>query len=108
MEGVIVTLVLLVFAIIMFVWEKIPLSITAMTVAVCLTLTGVLTPKEAFLGFVDSNVLLFMAMFIVGAAFFDTGVAHAVGGLINRFAKTERVLQASCLRSYPIRGRQPY
>ena len=54
MEGVIVTLVLLVFAIIMFVWEKIPLSITAMTVAVCLTLTGVLTPKEAFLGFVDS------------------------------------------------------
>lgn len=69
MDGVIVTLVLLVFAIIMFVWEKIPLSITAMTVAVCLTLTGVLTPKEAFLGFVDSNVLLFMAMFIVGAAF---------------------------------------
>lgn len=92
MDGVIVTLVLLVFAIIMFVWEKIPLSITAMTVAVCLTLTGVLTPKEAFLGFVDSNVLLFMAMFIVGAAFFDTGVAHAVGGLINRFAKTERQL----------------
>lgn len=66
MDGVIVTLVLLVFAIIMFVWEKIPLSITAMTVAVCLTLTGVLTPKEAFLSNTGTTaVLIPLAMGLV-------------------------------------------
>ncbi len=48
MDAVTITLAFLVFAIVMFAWEKIPLSITAMIVAVGLTLTGVLTPMEAF------------------------------------------------------------
>jgi anion transporter len=52
----------------------------------------VLKPADAFAGFVNSNVLLFMGMFIVGAAFFDTGMAQKVGGLVTRFAKTERQL----------------
>ncbi|GLB61866.1 SLC13 family permease [Cytobacillus sp. NCCP-133] len=61
-------------------------------VAVGLTLTGVLDASEAFAGFVNGNVLLFMAMFIVGAAFFDTGMAQRVGGVVTKFAKTERQL----------------
>jgi len=92
MSPQIITLIFLVFAIVMFAWEKIPLSITAMIVAIGLSLTGVLTPEEAFSGFVNSNVLLFMGMFIVGAAFFDTGMAQRVGGLVTKFAKTERQL----------------
>ncbi len=89
MSSSIITLLFLVFAVVMFAWEKLPLSITAMTVAIGLTLTGVLEPKDAFSGFVDGNVLLFMGMFIVGAAFFDTGMAQKVGGLVTKFAKTE-------------------
>lgn len=92
MSPQIITLIFLVFAIVMFAWEKLPLSITAMIVAIGLTLTGVLKPADAFAGFVNSNVLLFMGMFIVGAAFFDTGMAQKVGGLVTRFAKTERQL----------------
>ena len=56
--SVMITLGFLVFAIVMFAWEKIPLSITAMVVAVGLHLSGVLSAKEAFAGFVDPNVLL--------------------------------------------------
>lgn len=92
MTDQIITLIFLVFAIVMFAWEKIPLSITAMVVAIGMTVTGILTPIEAFSGFVDSNVLLFMAMFIVGAAFFNTGMAQKVGGLVTKFAKSERQL----------------
>lgn len=92
MSPEIITLLFLIFAVIMFAWEKIPLSITAMIVAVGLTITGVLDASEAFSGFVDGNVLLFMAMFIVGAAFFDTGMVQKVGGVITKFAKTERQL----------------
>lgn len=92
MSHSIITLLFLIFAVVMFAWEKLPLSITAMIVAVGLTVTGVLEPGEAFAGFVNSNVLLFMGMFIVGAAFFDTGMAQKVGGLVTKFAKTERQL----------------
>lgn len=87
-----ITIFFLFFAIIMFAWEKIPLSITAMILSVGLIVTGVLTPAQAFAGFVDSNVLLFMGMFIVGAGFFETGMAQKVGGLVTMFAKTERML----------------
>lgn len=92
MDAISITLGFLVFAVIMFVREKIPLSITAMILSVGLTVTGVLSPKEAFAGFVDSNVLLFMAMFIVGAAFFETGMAQSVGSVITKLAKTEKML----------------
>lgn len=85
-----ITLGFLLFAIVMFAWEKIPLWVTAMIVAVGLTLTNILEAKDTFAGFTDSNVLLFMAMFIIGAAFFETGMAQRVGGLVTKFAKTER------------------
>lgn len=87
-----ITLLFLIFAVVMFAWEKIPLSITAMIIAIGMAVTGILTPTEAFSGFVNSNVLLFMAMFIVGAAFFNTGMAQKVGGLVTKFAKSERQL----------------
>ena len=76
----------------MFVTEKIPLGLTSMIVAVGLVLTGVLDLKTAFSGFIDSNVILFVAMFIVGGALFETGMANEIGGLVTKFAKSERSL----------------
>lgn len=92
MEPITITLCLLVFAILMFVWEKVPLAVTSMVVCVALVLTGVLDLKQAFAGFIDSNVILFVAMFIVGGALFETGMANKVGGVITHFAKTEKQL----------------
>lgn len=87
-----ITLLLLLFAIVMFVWERIPLALTAMIVCVALVLTGVLDSGEAFDGFVNSNVILFVDMFIIGGALFQTGMAAEIGGQVTRFAKTERQL----------------
>ncbi|MBQ9045704.1 MAG: SLC13/DASS family transporter [Oscillospiraceae bacterium] len=87
-----ITLLFLLFAIIMFVTEKIPLGLTSMIVCVGLCLTGVLDVKTAFSGFIDSNVILFVAMFIVGGALFETGMANEIGGVVTKFAKTERSL----------------
>ncbi len=92
MEPITLTLCLLVFAIVMFVWEKVPLAVTSMIVCVALVITGVLNIKQAFAGFIDTNVILFVAMFIVGGALFETGMANKVGGVITRFAKTEKQL----------------
>ncbi|MCD7998320.1 MAG: SLC13 family permease [Clostridiales bacterium] len=88
----IITLLFLAFAIIMFVTEKIPLGLTSMIACIGLIVTGVLEPKTAFAGFIDSNVILFVAMFVVGGAFFETGMANEIGGIVTKFAKTERSL----------------
>ena len=92
MSQVTITLLFLLFAIVMFVWEKIPLGVTSMIVCVGLVVTGVLDWKTAFSGFIDSNVILFVAMFIVGGALFETGMANKVGGVITHFAKSEKQL----------------
>lgn len=97
MNPISITLALLLFAVVMFVWEKIPLALTSMIICISLVLFGVLDVKTAFAGFVDSNVLLFVAMFIVGGALFETGMANKLGGIVTKFAKTERQLIVSVM-----------
>ena len=92
MSQITITLLFLLFAIVMFMWEKIPLGLTSMIVCVGLVVTGVLEWQTAFAGFIDSNVILFVAMFIVGGALFETGMASKIGGIVTHFAKTERQL----------------
>ncbi len=92
MTPISITLLILLFVIVMFVWEKIPLAVTSMIALIALILTGVLKPKDAFAGFVDSNLILFVAMFIIGGCFFETGMANKVGGIVTKFAHTEREL----------------
>ena len=92
MNPSVITSMFLLFAIIMFVTEKIPLGVTSMIVCIGLVVTGVLDVSAAFSGFIDSNVILFVAMFIVGGAFFETGMANKIGGIVTCFAKTERML----------------
>lgn len=92
MSQITITLLFLLFAIVMFMWEKISLGLTSMIVCVGLVVTGVLEWQTAFAGFIDSNVILFVAMFIVGGALFETGMANKIGGIVTHFAKTERQL----------------
>lgn len=87
-----ITLIFLAFAIISFVLEKIPLGLTATIVAIGLNLTGVLSNADTFAGYVNSNVILCVGMFVVGQALSETGMANKIGGLVTRFAKTERML----------------
>ncbi|MGN0978037.1 MAG: SLC13 family permease [Faecousia sp.] len=87
-----ITLIFLAFAIISFVLEKIPLGLTATIVAIGLNVTGVLSTSDTFAGYVNSNVILCVGMFVVGQALFETGMANKIGGLVTKFAKTERML----------------
>ena len=92
MNPTVLTLCFLGFAIVMFVLEKIPLALTATILSVGLCVTGVLSPSDAFKGYVNSNVILCVGMFVVGQALFETGMANKIGSLVTRFAKSERQL----------------
>ena len=87
-----ITLLFLAFAIISFVLEKIPLGLTATIVALGLNLTGVLETSETFAGYINSNVILCVGMFVVGQALFETGMANKIGGVVTKFARSERML----------------
>ena len=62
-----IALLFLAFAIVSFILEKIPLGLTATICALGLTLTGVLDASTTFAQYVNSNVILCVGMFVVGA-----------------------------------------
>ena len=66
MSAATITLLILLFAVVMFEFEKIPLGVTSMIVCVGLVVTGVLDIKTAFAGLIDSNDILFVAMSVRG------------------------------------------
>ena len=85
-----ITLTILVITAILFITEKIPLALTAIMSAVALSVFGIITPEQAFAGFVNENIIIFFSMFIVGMALFETGAAGLIGGIVIKIAKTEK------------------
>ncbi|PKM86828.1 MAG: transporter [Firmicutes bacterium HGW-Firmicutes-12] len=91
MSSATISLLILAGAAVLFITEIIPLAVTAMSVAVVLTLTNVLDVQTAFSGLMDSTVILFAGMYVIGAGLFETGVAKIIGDQAARFARTEKL-----------------
>lgn len=92
-----ITLITLVAALVLFIWNKIPAAAIAVAVPLVLHLAGIIEAGAIFSGFVNNNVILFVAMFVVGGALFETGMAHRIAGIVTRFAKTERQMMLAIL-----------
>ena len=63
----------------LFAWGRPRVDIVAILVVLALMLSRVLTPQESLAGFGDPVVILIAAIFIVGEALVNTGVAHRLG-----------------------------
>src|SRR5215468_204944 len=69
-------------AIVLFAWGRPRVDIVAILVVLALMLSRVLTPREALAGFGDPVVILIAAIFIVGQALVNTGIAHRLGEIV--------------------------
>ncbi|MBN2472572.1 MAG: SLC13/DASS family transporter, partial [Anaerolineae bacterium] len=81
-----VTLAILAAAIILFVTEWLRVDVVAMLVVIALMLTGILTTEQAISGFSNSAVITIVALFVVGGAVLQTGVADLIGRRILQVA----------------------
>ena len=91
MDPAIITLCVLAVAAFLFVTELIPLAVTAMAACTALGILGVLPSKQVYAGLSNSTVVLFVGMFVIGAAMFKTGLAEAVGLWVVHKAGTGEV-----------------
>lgn len=78
-QNMLLTLGILTVAIILFITEWLRVDVVALGVVVSLMLTGILTTAEALSGFSSSAVLTIAALFVVGGAVMQTGLAGAIG-----------------------------
>lgn len=79
-----VVLILLVLAISLFAREDPSVDITTLLLLATLVLTGVLTPKEAFVGFSSDIIIILGSIFIITGALRQTGVVDLVGVQLRR------------------------
>ena len=98
MSPAVTTLIVLGFVAFFFITELVPLAITALAGAIILGLLGVIPVNTVFSGLSNSTVVLFAAMFVIGASMFHTGLAQKLGQAVVRFSgKSENGLMAGIM-----------
>ena len=98
MSPAVTTLIVLGFVAFFFITELVPLAITALAGAIILGLLGVIPINTVFSGLSNSTVVLFAAMFVIGASMFHTGLAQKLGQTVVRFSgKSENGLMAGIM-----------
>jgi di/tricarboxylate transporter len=81
---------ILAFAIIFFVTEWLRLDVVALIVVIALMASGLLTPAQAISGFSNTLVLTIAALFVIGGAILQTGLAGIIGNHVLKIAGTNQ------------------
>lgn len=87
-----ITLLILLVTILAFVSGKVPFSVISTGIILALILTGIKTPAEAFGGFINTNVVMFVAMFVIGAGLTKTPLIDKAQNLVIRYKDNMRML----------------
>lgn len=82
------TLAIILMAIILFATEKLRVDLVALLVLLAVSITGLVSKEEVFLGFANPAVITIWAVYIVSGGLFKTGVADAIGSIILRVSGT--------------------
>jgi di/tricarboxylate transporter len=78
---------LLAAAIVLFASEKFSVDVITIGFLAILTISGVLTPKEAFEGFSNDFIIILASIFVISGALSSTGVLDIVGSKMIRLVK---------------------
>ena len=86
------TLLIFACAVVLFVSDVLPMGLVVFSVPLALYFCGVITPQEMFAPMVGPSIILVVAMCVVGAALFKTGMAARLGETLFRCCPGERSL----------------
>ena len=87
-----ITLIVFLVALGLFIADFLPMGLMVFMVPVALYFCGVIEAKEIFAPLVGQSIILVVAMSVIGAALFRTGMAERIGRLLFRFCPGERSL----------------
>ena len=86
-----ITFLILAVVVVVFVWDRFPVAIVALGVALSLWATGVLDLEQALAGFGDPAVIFIASLFVVSEGLDATGVTAWAGQeLIARVGRAVR------------------
>lgn len=86
MDDATVTLLILAAAVALFVWNRLPVAVVALGVALSLAAADVVSLQQALAGFGDPTVLFIASLFVISEALDATGVTTWAGQRLTRAA----------------------
>ena len=87
-----VTLAIFLAALVLFIADVLPMGLLVFSVPLALHFAGIIEAKEIFAPLVGQSIILVVAMSVIGAALFKTGMAERIGRALFRFCPGERSL----------------
>ena len=87
-----ITFIILLCTIIAFISGRIPFSIISTGIILALIFTGVMEPAAALSGFINTNVEMFVAMFVIGAGLTKTSLLDKAQSVVVRYKDNLPVL----------------
>ena len=87
-----IVLLVFVLSVALFVADVLPMGLVVFSVPMALYFAGVIEAQEIFAPLVGQGIVLVVAMSVIGAALFKTGMAERIGRALFRFARGERSL----------------
>ena len=83
---IILVMIVLIMAILMFIFEWVRVDVVGIIMMVVLPLLGLVTPKEAISGLSSNAVVSIIAVIIIGAGLDKTGAMNVLARILLRFA----------------------
>lgn len=92
MDQLTIVLIILLLTIIAFISGKLPYTVISMAIIIALIETGIMSVTEAFSGLTNKNVIMFAAMFVIGAGIVKSGLLDGVRGIVTRYQDNPRLV----------------
>lgn len=105
MNSMVIALLILGITIALFIWEPIPIVVTAIGASILYAYTGIIEVNTIFNGYNSNTIVLLAGMMVVGSSLFHTGVTDIIGArMVKITGKSERniilvTLIVSCVLS---------
>lgn len=105
MNTMILALVILAVTIALFIWEPIPIVVTAIGASILYAYAGIIDIGTVFAGYNSTTIVLLAGMMVVGSSLFHSGVTDVIGKkMVQITGKSERniilaTLIVSCILS---------
>lgn len=105
MNSMAIALLILAVTIILFIWEPIPIIVTAIGASIAYAYTGIISVEDIFKGYNSNTIVLLAGMMVLGSSLFHTGITDVIGQkMIKVTGKSERniilaTLVVSCILS---------
>lgn len=100
-----IALIILVITVALFIWEPIPIIVTAIGASIAFAYTGLIEVSDIFTGYNSTTIVLLAGMMVVGSSLFHAGITDLIGEkMVKVTGKSERnivlaTLVVSCVLS---------